>query len=122
MRVSLTDDPVREVYAAKDILFCCGMGGGIDIVSCPTCGRTRTNLIPLVAELEKALSGIKSEKRITVALMGCAVNGPGEAKHADVGIACGDGEGLLFRHGEAIKKVPENEIIQTLADEVKELL
>ena len=122
VRVSLTDDPVREVYAAKDILFCCGTGGGVDIVSCPTCGRTRTNLIPLVAELEKAVSGIKTEKRITVALMGCAVNGPGEAKHADAGIACGDGEGLLFRHGEAIKKVPENEIIQTLVNEVKELL
>ncbi|MBR4799782.1 MAG: flavodoxin-dependent (E)-4-hydroxy-3-methylbut-2-enyl-diphosphate synthase [Clostridia bacterium] len=122
VRVSLTDDPVREVYAAKDILFCCGTGGGVDIVSCPTCGRTRTNLIPLVAELEKAVSGIKTEKRITVALMGGAVNGPGEAKHADAGIACGDGEGLLFRHGEAIKKVPENEIIQTLVNEVKELL
>lgn len=122
VRVSLTDDPVREVYAAKDILFCCGLLGGIDIVSCPTCGRTRTNVIPLVAQLEKAVSGIKTEKRITVALMGCAVNGPGEARHADVGIACGEGEGLLFRHGEAVRKVPEDMMIETLVNEVKELL
>ena len=122
VRVSLTEDPVREVYAAKDILFCCGLGGGIDIISCPTCGRTRTDIIPLVARLEKELSGIKTEKRVTVALMGCAVNGPGEAKHADIGIACGEGEGLLFRRGEAVRKVPEDMMIETLVNEVKELL
>ena len=122
VRVSLTDEPVREVYAAKDILFCCGLGGGIDIVSCPTCGRTRTDIIPLVAELESRLSGVKTEKRITAALMGCAVNGPGEARHADVGIACGEGEGLLFRRGEPVRKVPAEQIIETLVEEVKGLL
>ncbi len=122
VRVSLTDDPVNEVAAAKDILFCCGIGGGINIVSCPTCGRTQSNLIPLVAELERETSKIKTNRRLTVALMGCAVNGPGEAKHADIGVACGDREGLLFRKGEIIKKLPEAEIVPTLIKEIKELL
>lgn len=122
VRVSLTEDPVLEVAAARDILFCCGIGGGINIVSCPTCGRTRSNLIGLVAELEEKTRNIKTNKRITVALMGCAVNGPGEAKHADVGIACGDGEGLLFRKGEIMHKVPEDQIIKTLFNEIKELV
>ncbi|MBE6691976.1 MAG: flavodoxin-dependent (E)-4-hydroxy-3-methylbut-2-enyl-diphosphate synthase [Ruminococcaceae bacterium] len=122
VRVSLTEDPVLEVAAARDILFCCGIGGGINIVSCPTCGRTRSNLIGLVAELEEKTRSIKTEKRITVALMGCAVNGPGEAKHADIGVACGENEGLLFRKGEVIKKIPENEIVSTLLNEIKELI
>lgn len=122
VRVSLTEDPVLEVAAARDILFCCGIGGGINIVSCPTCGRTRSNLIGLVAKLEEETRNIKTNKRITVALMGCAVNGPGEAKHADVGIACGDGEGLLFRKGEVIHKIPEDQIIKTLLKEIKELI
>lgn len=122
VRVSLTDDPVNEVYAAKDILFCCGIGGGINIVSCPTCGRTESNVIGLVDELERATRGIKTEKRLTVALMGCAVNGPGEAKHADIGVACGKNEGLLFRKGEIIKKLDENEIVSTLVKEIKELI
>ncbi len=122
VRVSLTDDPVNEVLAAKDILFCCGIGGGINIVSCPTCGRTQSNVIPLVAELEIATRDIKTDKRITVALMGCAVNGPGEAKHADVGVACGNREGILFRKGEIIRKLPEEEIVRTLLSEIKELL
>ncbi len=122
VRVSLTDDPVKEVYAAKDILFCCGIGGGVDIISCPTCGRTNTNLIGIVAELEKALSGIKAERRITVACMGCAVNGPGEARHADIGVACGKGEGLLFVGGRTLGKIPEEEIVNTLVKCVKDLL
>ena len=122
VRVSLTDDPVREVEAAKDILFCCGIGGGINIVSCPTCGRTRTDMISLVASLEKATREIKTEKRLTVALMGCVVNGPGEAGNADIGIACGDGEGLLIKHGEIIKKVPESEIVSTLVSGIKEII
>ena len=122
VRVSLTDDPVNEVFAAKDILFCCGIGGGINIVSCPTCGRTQSNMIPLVAELERETRNIKTDRRLTVALMGCAVNGPGEAKHADVGVACGNKEGLLFRKGEVVCKIPENEIVPTLLKEIKEFL
>ncbi len=122
VRVSLTEDPVLEVAAARDILFCCGIGGGVNIVSCPTCGRTRSNLISLVAELEEKTRAIKTNRRITVALMGCAVNGPGEAKHADIGVACGDNEGLLFRKGEIIRKIPENEIVMTLVNEIKELI
>ncbi len=122
VRVSLTDDPVKEVIAAKDILFCCGIGGGINIVSCPTCGRTQSNMIPLVAELERETRNIKTDRRVTVALMGCAVNGPGEAKHADVGVACGNKEGVLFRKGEIICKIPETEIVKTLVSEIKEML
>lgn len=122
VRVSLTDNPISEVAAAKDILFCCGVGGGINIVSCPTCGRTRSNLIPLVAGLERETRNIKTDRRLTVALMGCAVNGPGEAKEADIGVACGDREGLLFRKGEIIKKIPESAIVQTLVNEIKEML
>ena len=122
VRVSLTDDPVNEVHAAKDILFCCGIGGGINIVSCPTCGRTESNVIPLVAKLERETSSIKTDRRLTVALMGCVVNGPGEAKHADLGVACGKNEGVLFRKGEIIRKIPEDEIVTTLVKEIKEML
>ncbi len=122
VRVSLTEDPVLEVSAAKDILFCCGIGGGVNIVSCPTCGRTQSSVIPLVKELEIATRDIKTDRRVTVALMGCAVNGPGEAKHADIGVACGDKCGLLFRKGEIIRKLDESEIVPTLVKELKELL
>lgn len=122
VRVSLTADPVLEVGAAKDILFCCGIGGGVNIVSCPTCGRTESDVIPLVEELERATRDIKTSRRITVALMGCAVNGPGEAKHADIGVACGKKEGLLFRKGEIIRKIPQEEIVATLVNEIKEML
>ncbi len=122
VRVSLTADPVLEIAAAKDILFCCGIGGGINIVSCPTCGRTMTNLIPLVEQLERETSKIVTNRRVTVALMGCAVNGPGEAKHADVGVACGNGDGLLFRKGEVVRKINESEIIPTLMSEIKEII
>lgn len=122
LRVSLTDDPTKEVSAARDILFACGIGGGINIISCPTCGRTMTDMISLVERLEKETSAIKTEKRLDVALMGCIVNGPGEAKHADVGVACGNGCGMLFKKGEIIKKIGEDEIVPALLAEIKGLL
>lgn len=119
IRVSLTADPVREVYAAKDILKACGMGGGIEIVSCPTCGRTRIDLIPLANRVEEMLRGI--DKPIKVAVMGCAVNGPGEAREADIGIAGGDGEALIFAKGKILRKVPEDKILEELKKEIEKL-
>ena len=120
LRVSLTADPVREVYAAKDILKALGLNQeGATLVSCPTCGRTQVDLIPIAEEVEQRLSGLKS--RITVAVMGCAVNGPGEARQADLGVACGKGEGLLFSKGEILCKVPAREIADALAKEVSRL-
>lgn len=119
IRVSLTADPVREVYAAKDILIACGMGGGIEIVSCPTCGRTRIDLIPLANRVEEMLRGI--DKPIKVAVMGCAVNGPGEAREADIGIAGGDGEALIFAKGKILRKVPEDKILEELKKEIEKL-
>lgn len=113
LRVSLTDDPVQEVYAAKDILRAAGVRTeGVNIISCPTCGRTRIDLIPLVNQVEAALKDCK--KNITVAVMGCVVNGPGEAREADVGIAGGDGCGVLFRKGQPVCKVPDTELLPTL--------
>lgn len=119
IRVSLTADPVREVYAAKDILKACGMGGGIEIVSCPTCGRTRIDLIPLANHVEEMLRSI--DKPIKVAVMGCAVNGPGEAREADIGIAGGDGEALIFAKGKILRKVPEDKILEELKKEIEKL-
>lgn len=120
MRVSLTADPVEEIYAAKDILKVLGMRkAGAELVSCPTCGRTRINMIPIAEEMEKRLKNV--EKNIKVAVMGCAVNGPGEAREADIGVAGGVGEGLLFKKGEIIRKVPENEIISALMEEIEKL-
>ena len=120
IRVSLTDDPVEEVYAAKDILKALGMGdGGVRFVSCPTCGRTKIDLISLAREAEERLRDC--DKNITVAVMGCIVNGPGEAKEADIGIAGGDGMGLIFKKGEIICKVPESELIDRLLEEVDKL-
>ncbi|MGN1422813.1 MAG: flavodoxin-dependent (E)-4-hydroxy-3-methylbut-2-enyl-diphosphate synthase [Oscillospiraceae bacterium] len=116
IRVSLTADPVKEVYAAKDILKACGMGGGAEIVSCPTCGRTKIDLIPLAEQVEKLLEDV--DIPIKVAVMGCAVNGPGEAREADVGIAGGCGEGIIFRKGEIIRKVPENMLLDELKKEI----
>lgn len=122
LRVSLTDDPVREIGAAKKILQAIGMEGqsGLDIVSCPTCARTKINLIPLVKAFEAAVAeaGL-SDVPVKVALMGCVVNGPGEAREADVGIAGGVGEAVLFRHGEIIEKIPEDAVIERLVQEVK---
>lgn len=116
IRVSLTADPIREVYAAKDILKACGMGSGVEIVSCPTCGRTKIDLITLAEQVEDMLKDV--DKPIKVAVMGCAVNGPGEAREADIGVAGGNGEGLIFKKGEIIRKVPENMILQELKREI----
>ncbi|MBR7097969.1 MAG: flavodoxin-dependent (E)-4-hydroxy-3-methylbut-2-enyl-diphosphate synthase [Clostridia bacterium] len=122
IRVSLTDDPVEEIGAAKQILQAVGVEGqvGLDIVSCPTCSRTKINLIPLVRQFEEAVTqeGL-SDVPIKVALMGCVVNGPGEAREADVGIAGGKGEAVLFRHGEIIEKIPEDAVIERLIAEVR---
>ena len=113
MRVSLSADPVEEVYAARDILKAAGIRReGAELVSCPTCGRTRIDLIALAGEVEQRLKSV--DKPITVAVMGCAVNGPGEASAADCGIAGGVGEGLLFKRGEIIKKVPQDRLVDEL--------
>ena len=120
IRVSLTANPVEEVSAGFDILKASGRKtGGVNIVSCPTCGRTKINLIALSNRVEELLKDYK--KDITVAVMGCAVNGPGEAKHADIGVAGGDGCGLLFKKGEILKKVPESEIISALMEEIENM-
>lgn len=117
IRVSLTGDPLEEIYSAKLILKTLGLKkGGVEVVSCPTCGRTRINLIQLANEVEKMVQDIDLD--IKVAVMGCAVNGPGEAKGADIGIAGGNGEGLLIKKGEIIKKVPEDELLETLRSEL----
>ncbi len=124
IRVSLTDNPKFEADAAKNILRAIGVEGqcGMDIVSCPTCGRTKIDLISLVSEFEDAAKreGLM-DKPIKVALMGCVVNGPGEAKEADIGIAGGGGEAVLIKKGEIVGKIPEGEIVRTLIDEVKKL-
>lgn len=120
IRVSLTDNPVEEVYAAKDILRSLGMGDkGVKFVSCPTCGRTKIDLISLANEAEQRLRNCT--KDITVAVMGCVVNGPGEAREADIGIAGGDKEGLIFKKGEIIAKVPEDQLIDRLMEEIEKL-
>ena len=122
--MSLTDDPVEEIYAARGILDALSLSefGGMDIVSCPTCGRTQIDLISLLSKFEKR---IKSEgldrKNIKVALMGCAVNGPGEAREADIGIAGGKGEALLFKKGEIIRKINEKNILDELIAEIKSM-
>ena len=113
IRVSLTADPVREVYAARDILKAAGLRhDGVNIVACPTCGRTRIDLIGLANRVEEALKPCK--KPITVAVMGCVVNGPGEAREADVGIAGGDGVGMLFAKGQMLQKLPYDELLPAL--------
>lgn len=119
IRVSLTADPVEELYAARDILSAVGKGKGVKLVSCPTCGRTKIDLISLAEKVEEAVRCI--DKDITVAVMGCVVNGPGEAREADVGIAGGDGCAVLFRKGEIIRKVPEDEILTELLAEIEKL-
>lgn len=120
IRVSLTADPVQEITAAKDILKVLGLRKfGAELVSCPTCGRCRINLINIANEVEKRLEGV--DKNIKVAVMGCAVNGPGEAKGADIGIAGGVGEGLIFKHGEILRKVPENLLVDELMKEIEKL-
>lgn len=117
IRVSLTGDPVEEIKSAKLILRTLGLRkGGIEVVSCPTCGRTRIDLISLATKVEDMVQDIPLD--IKVAVMGCVVNGPGEAREADIGIAGGDGEGLLIKHGEIIKKVPEQELLNVLREEL----
>ena len=121
IRVSLTGDPVNEVKVAYNILKALGLREyGPTLISCPTCGRTRINLEKLALEVERRLDEIAEP--ITVAVMGCIVNGPGEAREADIGIAGGIGEGLLFRKGEIIKKVSEDKIVDELFDEIKKIL
>lgn len=118
IRVSLTDDPVKEVLAAKDILKAVGLRqGGVKLVACPTCGRTRIDLIGLAKRVEEILQNC--EKNITVAVMGCVVNGPGEAREADIGIAGGDGCGLIFKKGEILRKVPEESLLEELLKEIE---
>ncbi len=120
MRVSLTADPVEEVYAAYDIQRVMGLrSNGAELVSCPTCGRTQINLIKIAEEVEKRIAHVN--KNIKVAVMGCAVNGPGEARGADIGIAGGKGEGLIFKHGEIIRKVSEDKIVDELMREIEKL-
>lgn len=120
LRVSLTDDPVQEVYAALDILKAAGLRrDGVNIISCPTCGRTRIDLIGLVNRVDEALKDCK--KPITVAVMGCVVNGPGEAREADIGIAGGDGCGLIFEKGQAVEKLPYDELLPALLKRIDEL-
>ena len=120
VRVSLTADPVQEVYAAKEILRAAGLRKeGVNIISCPTCGRTSIDLIGLVEQVDRALQGC--EKNITVAVMGCVVNGPGEAREADVGIAGGDGCGVLFVKGQPVQKLPYDQLLPTLLDYIQKL-
>lgn len=120
IRVSLTGDPVEEIKSAKLILRTLGLRkGGVEVVSCPTCGRTRIDLIGLANQVEQMVADIPLD--IKVAVMGCAVNGPGEAKEADIGIAGGLGEGLLFRHGEIVRKVPEDQLLAALKEELEGL-
>ena len=120
IRVSLTDDPVEEIYAAKDILKAAGLRKeGVNIISCPTCGRTRIDLIGLVNQVEKALKNC--EKPITVAVMGCVVNGPGEAREADIGIAGGDGWGMIFEKGEQVDKRRYDELLPALLERIEKL-
>lgn len=119
IRVSLTDDPINEVYAAKDLLRSIGMRkDGVRFISCPTCGRTKVNLIGLAKEAEERFKNV--DKNITVAVMGCVVNGPGEAREADLGIACGVGCGVLFKKGKIIsEKIPEDKLIEALEIEIE---
>ena len=119
-RVTLTADPVEEVYAAKRILRACGLRrSGVNLISCPTCGRTAYDMIPLAEELERRLEDC--DKPITVAVMGCVVNGPGEASAADIGVAGGKGEGLIFRHGEVLYKVAQEKLLDALLEEIEKL-
>ena len=120
IRVSMTDDPVKEVAAGYDILRATGVKKDcVQIVSCPTCGRTKIDLISLANAVEERLASCN--KPIKVAVMGCAVNGPGEAREADIGIAGGDGCALIFKKGQIIKKVPESEVLDSLMEEIDKL-
>ena len=122
IRVSLTADPVEEIAAAREILDACGLSqGGVEIVSCPTCGRTKIDLVGIATELETRIKqeALAPSRRLKVAVMGCAVNGPGEAKEADFGIAGGVGEALLFEKGEITKKIPQDRVVDCLLDKIR---
>ena len=120
MRVSLTADPVEEIYAAKKILQAAGIrSSGVNLVSCPTGGRTKYDMIPIAEEVERRLANC--DKKITVAVMGCVVNGPGEAAAADIGIAGGEKEGLIFRKGEILYKVSQDKLVDALMKEIEKL-
>ena len=122
IRISLTGDPINEIYAAKNILKALEVEGqcGMNIVSCPTCGRTKIDLVDIVKRFESAVEKEKLDSiPLTVALMGCVVNGPGEAREADIGIAGGYGEAILFKKGEIVKKIEENDIVGVLINEIK---
>ena len=120
LRVSLTADPVEEAFAARKILKAIGLRReGPELISCPTCGRTQVNLISMARQVEELLKGV--DKPVTVAVMGCVVNGPGEARHADVGLAGGKGEGVLFQHGEIVARVPEDQLVPGLMKLIEEL-
>jgi len=120
LRVSLTDEPVREIEAGYDILRAAGLYTyGSEVIACPTCGRTKIDVIALANEVERHLAGC--EKALKVAVMGCAVNGPGEAREADIGIAGGDGNALLFKKGEIVRKIPEAGIVEALLEEIESL-
>lgn len=120
IRVSLTGDPVEEVKAAKEILKACGLyNRGVTLISCPTCGRTQIDLIPIAERVEKALENC--DKPIKVAVMGCEVNGPGEAREADIGIAGGNGFAVLFKKGQVLRRVSEEHIVEALLDEIKKM-
>ena len=121
IRVSLSDDPIEEIPVCKEILKNCNLYNNIPkLVSCPTCGRIQYDLIPIAKEIEKFLQTIEAD--ITVAIMGCAVNGPGEAREADIGIAGGKNEGLLFKKGEIIRKIPQEKIVEELKNEIQEMI
>lgn len=120
IRVSLTDAPVREIYAAKDILKAVGIGGGVKIVSCPTCGRTGIDLISIAKQVEERTRDITAD--IKIAVMGCVVNGPGEAREADIGIAGAKGEGIIFKKGEIIRRVPEEKLVDELMSEIGKIV
>ena len=119
LRVSLTAPPVKEVTAGIEILKSLGLRDGAGLVSCPTCGRCQVDMIPVAEEVNRRIATVK--KNITVAVMGCAVNGPGEAREADIGIACGKGEALMFKHGETLRKVPIEIAADELMKEIEEL-
>ncbi|MDD6212227.1 MAG: flavodoxin-dependent (E)-4-hydroxy-3-methylbut-2-enyl-diphosphate synthase, partial [Clostridiales bacterium] len=117
IRVSLTGDPVQEIFVAKKILQSLGLRHcGVEVVSCPTCGRTQIDLIDLANRVEAMVAGY--DRNLKVAVMGCVVNGPGEAREADLGIAGGKGEGLLIRKGEILRKVPEDQLLDALKNEL----
>lgn len=123
IRVSLTDDPTKEIEAGRAILRACGRSDEkfINVVSCPTCGRTKIDLIRICEELEKRLASIAVNRKLTVAVMGCVVNGPGEAAEADIGIAGGKGEGILFSRGKILRRIPEDKLVDELITEIKKL-